>query len=89
MSSKELKDTMNEVYHSKMSYDQTSVENKLPQETLEKHLYKHLHKKYGSKNMIIDQAGSILVSIKELGHSDVEFRIFDKVLNHECDDDFL
>jgi hypothetical protein len=42
MNLKNLKETIDEIYISKMTYDRSRVENKLPTETMEKHMYKYL-----------------------------------------------
>jgi hypothetical protein len=57
---KMLKDMINEIYQSKELYDRKCIENKMPKETMEQHMYSFLNQKYGLKvigityNLFID-----------------------------------
>ena len=42
MSLKNLKESIDEIYSSKLTYEKFRIENKLPTETMEKHMYKYL-----------------------------------------------
>ena len=46
---KMLLDIIVEIYESKKQYDMVNIENKMPNETLEQHMYSYLNQKYGLK----------------------------------------
>ena len=55
---------------------------------MEQHLYTYLHHKYGLKSMIVEQASSIIQSIKKYSDNDSEVSVFGKILRNECDEEF-
>ncbi len=46
---KTIRELIEEIYESKANFDKKSVENKLPKETMEQHMYTFLNHKYGLK----------------------------------------
>lgn len=46
---KQLKDTIEEIYESKLKYDQKNFDGKLARETMHQYLFTHLNQKYGLK----------------------------------------
>ena len=46
---KQLKDTIEEIYESKLKYDQKNFDGKLPRETMHQYLFTYLNQKYGLK----------------------------------------
>ncbi|KAM3145273.1 hypothetical protein pb186bvf_002601 [Paramecium bursaria] len=84
----QLKETINEIYESKIKSDIRNYESQQPKETMEQHLYTYLHHKYGLKSMIVEQASSIIQSIKKYSDNDSEVSVFGKILRNECDEEF-
>lgn len=88
LSLKQLKDIINEIYSSKIKYDQKCEENKLPRETMEQYMYTFLNQRYGLKNLIIEWAASIINGIKKYSKEDHAVSLFGKILRNECDEEF-
>lgn len=76
---KMMKDIINEIYTSKMEFDKKCLENKMPKETMEQHMYTYLNQKYGLKNLIIEWATSIINGIKMYSSEDSDICLFGKV----------
>ena len=87
MSLKALKDFIAELYASKTLYDFKCMENGLPKETLEEHMYTFLNKKYGLKNLIIDFAKNVINGIKIYSKKDSEVLLFGKIMRNEQEED--
>ncbi len=79
---KMMKDIINEIYTSKAEFDKRCLENKLPKETMEQHMYTFLNQKYGLKNLIIEWATSIVNGIKMYSLEDSDVCLFGKVRKH-------
>ena len=87
MTLKTLKDFINELYSSKSQYDIKCIQNKLPKETLEEHMYTLLNKKYGLKNLIIEWAKNIIAGIKYYSKKDSYVLLFGKIMRNEQEED--
>ena len=85
---KQLTDTIDEIYESKLKCDQKYIESKLPRETMEQHMYTYLNTKYGLKNLIIEWATALVNGIKKFGTLDNQVAVFGKILRNECDEEF-
>lgn len=85
---KQLKDFIEEIYESKLKFDQKAIENKLPRETMEQHMYTFLNQKYGLKSLIIEWATSIINGIRKFSAEDNDVAVFGKILRNECDEEF-
>jgi len=85
---KQLKDFIEEIYESKLKFDQKSAECKLPRETMEQHMYTFLNQKYGLKSLIIEWATSIINGIRKFSQEDNDVAVFGKLLRNECDEEF-
>lgn len=88
MSLKQLKEIIEEIYASKVKFDQKQFENKLPRETMEQHMYAYLNKKYGLKSLIIEWATAIINGISLYAKEDNDVAVFGKMLRNECDEEF-
>jgi hypothetical protein len=84
---KMLKDIINEIYASKVEFDKKCMENKMPRETMEQHMYSYLNHKYGLKNLIIEWATSIINGIKMYSSEDSDVCLFGKILRNELEED--
>lgn len=76
---KMMKDIINEIYTSKAEFDKKCLENRLPKETMEQHMYSFLNQKYGLKSLIIEWATSIVNGIKMYSLEDSDICLFGKV----------
>ncbi|CAD8077242.1 unnamed protein product [Paramecium primaurelia] len=85
---KQLKEQIQEIYDSKAKFDQKCQETKQARETMEQHMYTYLNQKYGLKNIIIEQASTIIQSVKRLSQEDNDICVFGKILRNECDEEF-
>jgi len=77
---KMMKDIINEIYMSKAEFDKKCLENRLPKETMEQHMYSFLNQKYGLKSLIIEWATSIVNGIKMYSLEDSDICLFGKVI---------
>jgi hypothetical protein len=84
---KMMKDIINEIYASKVEFDKKCMENKMPRETMEQHMYTYLNQKYGLKNLIIEWATSIINAIKMYSSEDSDICLFGKILRNELEED--
>lgn len=85
---KQLKDIINDIYNSKVKYDQKCEESKLPRETMEQFMYTYLNQRYGLKNLIIEWVAAIINGIKNYLKEDHDVALFGKILKNECDEEF-
>jgi hypothetical protein len=81
LTAKMLKEIIDEIYESKVTFDKRCYENKMPRETMEQHMYTYLNHKYGLKNLIIEWATSIINGIKTYSAEDSDICLFGKVCN--------
>ena len=51
-------------------------------------MYTFLNQRYGLKNLIIEQAASIINGIKKYSKEDHQVALFGKILWNECDEEF-
>jgi hypothetical protein len=63
--------------------------NGITPETIEKHMYTYLQRKYGLKSQVIEQAGSILQGVRQFEKCNIEIYIFSKLLKNELEEDFI
>ena len=80
---KTLKELISEIYQSKTLYDKKCIENHLPRETMEQHMYTYLNKKYGLKKLVIDWARNIINGIKIYSKLDSIVFLFGKIMRNE------
>ena len=82
-----MKDTINEIYTSKVDFNKKCDENQLPRETMEQHMYTFLNHKYGLKTIIIEWATNIINGIRTFSSEDTEVCLFGKILRNELEED--
>ena len=51
---RQMKEVITEIYESKTRFDKKCIQEKIPRETMEKHMYTYLNQKYGLKTLIIE-----------------------------------
>lgn len=61
---------INEVYISKEKYDARCIENHLPKETMEQHLFNFMNHKYGLKSLIIEWSNTFITAISKYANDD-------------------
>lgn len=93
LSLKQIKDAIEEIYASKVKFDQKCKEGQLPRETMEQHMYSFLNKKYGLKvsamqSLMLEWAASIVSGVKRYSSEDNDIMVFGKILKNECDEEF-
>eukprot|EP00347_Sterkiella_histriomuscorum_P011234 403373233 len=72
----------------KIKYDLKCKELQMPIETMEQYLYTYLTKKYGLRNLIVQQAATLVNGVKIYMKSDSDIALFAKCLKNECDQEF-
>lgn len=88
LSFKQLKDTIEEVYATKVKFDEKCRENFMPIETLDQFMLTYLNQKFGLKTIITEWTFAIMKAITRYENEDAEVKLFSKVLNHQIDEDF-
>ena len=84
---KMMKDTIYEIYNSKVEFNKKCDENQQPRETMEQHMYTFLNHKYGLKSIIIEWATNIINGIRTFSTEDTEVCLFGKILRNELEED--
>jgi len=85
---KQVKDLIFDIYLQKVKYDDKCAENGQPIETMEEYMYIYLNRVYGLKTLIIEEARGFIEGVKKYSSIDSDVALFDKILKHECDEDF-
>ena len=86
---KKLKEDLASIWASKLESDTRAEDARLPQETLEQHLYTWLATRYGLRRLVVQQAATILRSIAQHANTDADVRVFRAVLRREVDEGFM
>ena len=60
LSREQLNEIIQNIYKSKIAYDQNCIDLNKPLETMEQHMYQYLNNKYGLKNLTIEYASAII-----------------------------
>lgn len=85
---KQLKESIQEIYTSKVKFDEKCYESKQPRETMDQFLYTYLNQKYGLKSLIGEWSVLILKGIEKFESQDAEISLFSKILNNHIDEEF-
>lgn len=85
---RQTKEIIQEIYESKFKFDKKCIQEALPRETMEQHMYTFLNHKYGLKILIIEWAAGIISAIKKYAGEDNEVLVFAKILKNEIDEEF-
>ena len=88
LSLRQVKEVIAEIYESKYKFDKRCIQEGLPRETMEKHMYAYLNQKYGLKILIVEWAAGIINGIKKYAAEDNEVLVFAKILKNEIDEEF-
>lgn len=64
LSLKQLKETIEEIYDSKLKFDEKNFQGKLARETMNQYLFTYLNQKYGLKSLTIEAASNIVSGIQ-------------------------
>ena len=88
LSLKQLKDYVEQIYVSKIKFDEKCSAAHLPRETLEQHMYTYLNQRYGLKQLIIDHASAIIKAVNRYSSLDNDIAVFGKILRNEIDEEF-
>lgn len=85
---KQLKETVEEIYESKLKFDEKNFQGKLARETMNQYLFTYLNQKYGLKSLTIEAASNIVSGIQEYSSRDNDIAVFGKILRNEVDEEF-
>ena len=85
----QINEIIQNIYKSKISYDQNCIDLNKPLETMEQHMYQYLNNKYGLKNLTIEYASAIITGIKEYSKKDMNIKVFGMLLKNEIEENTL
>ena len=85
----QLNEIIQNIYKSKIAYDQNCIDLNKPLETMEQHMYQYLNNKYGLKNLTIEYASAIISGIKEFSKKDMNIKLFGMLLKNEIEENTL
>ena len=85
----QLNEIIQNIYKSKIAYDQNCIDLNKPLETMEQHMYQYLNNKYGLKNLTIEYASAIISGIKEYSKKDINIKVFGMLLKNEIEENTL
>ena len=77
------------IYKSKIIYDQNCIELNKPLETMEQHMYYYLNQKFGLKSLTIEYASAIINGIREYAKKDMNIKLFGMLLKNEVEENNL
>ena len=86
MSLRQLLETINDIYNSKLESDKKLTQNHQQKLTMEQFLYHYLNNKYGLKNIVIEYASGIIQGIKDFSKKNSEVLLFGKILRNEIEE---
>lgn len=89
LSREQLNEIIQNIYKSKIAYDQNCIDLNKPLETMEQHMYQYLNNKYGLKNLTIEYASAIISGIKEYSKKDMNIKLFGMLLKNEIEENTL
>ena len=85
----QINELIQNIYKSKIAYDQNCIDLNKPLETMEQHMYQYLNNKYGLKNLTIEYASAIISGIKEYSKKDMNIKVFGMLLKNEIEENTL
>lgn len=83
---RQLLETINDIYNSKLENDKKLTQNHQQKLTMEQFLYHYLNNKYGLKNLVIEYASGIIQGIKDFSKKNSEVLLFAKILRNELEE---
>ena len=83
---RQLLETINDIYNSKLENDKKLIQNHQQKLTMEQFLYHYLNNKYGLKNLVIEYASGIIQGIKDFSKKNSEVLLFGKILRNELEE---
>ena len=83
---RQLLETINDIYNSKLDNDKKLTQNHQQKLTMEQFLYHYLNNKYGLKNLVIEYASGIIQGIKDFSKKNSEVLLFGKILRNELEE---
>ena len=86
MTIRQLLETINDIYNSKLENDKKLSQNRQQKMTMEQFLYHYLNNKYGLKNLVIEYASCIIQGIKDFSKKNSEVLLFGKILRNEIEE---
>ena len=86
MTIRQLLETINDIYNSKLENDKKLTQTHQQKLTMEQFLYQYLNNKYGLKNLVIEYASCIIQGIKDFSKKNSEVLLFGKILRNEIEE---
>ena len=83
---RQMLETINDIYNSKLENDKKLISNHQQKLTMEQFLYYYLNNKYGLKNLVIEYASGIIQGIKDFSKKNSEILLFGKILRNELEE---
>lgn len=85
---KQLKETIEEVYATKVKYDEKCRDSKAAIETMDQFMFTYLNQKFGLKTIITEWTFAIMKAVSRYENEDAEVRLFSKIIKHQVNEDF-
>ena len=89
LTKEQLNDIIQDIYKSKIIYDQNCIDLNKPLETMEQYMYKYLNQKFGLKSLTIEYVSAIIIGIKEYSKKDMNIKLFGMLLKNEVEENTL
>ena len=89
LTKEQLNDIIQDIYKSKIIYDQNCIDLNKPLETMEQYMYQYLNQKYGLKSLTIEYVSAIIIGIKEYSKKDMNIKLFGMLLKNEVEENTL
>jgi hypothetical protein len=84
----ELRALLKVFFDSKRRYDEANASAKLPEETVEQHIYTFLFGRTSNNEEIKKTIASLFTSLRFYGPTELDVEVFSLILRHECDEGY-
>lgn len=84
---KQLKDTISDLFASKLKHDQQCLDSGKQKETMEQHVWTFMRERYGLRQLIVDNMSQIVEAVRAF-NGDHDVSLFGKILKSTVDEQF-
>jgi len=88
MSLIQLKETIEEIYENKKTFDQKCKKNKTARESMEQYIYLFFKQRFGLNNIVIEWVTGLIESLRIYSSEDSDVALFSLILRNEVDEEF-
>lgn len=88
LSLKQIKDIIEEIYSTKVKFDEKCREICMPIESMDQFMLTYLNQKFGLKSIITDWTFAIMKALDRYENEDAEVKLFSKIINLKINEDF-